>query len=157
MPRASEAKGRYAYGTTTPAESTQAEIARVLKKNGASQHGFGEEERGGVVFFTMRGRQIRFTVPYPAKDPVGRDAEIKRRWRCMLIAIKSKFEAVTVAGELDSEEAAAAFKMEFLAQTVLPNGKTVGQHAMPLVDAAYGSGQMPRLLLPGIGGDDDEG
>src|SRR4051812_49389358 len=95
----------YAHGTDVPPEKTQAEIVALLRKRGAIQHFFGEDARGAVVGFGVRGRQIRFTVPYPQKDPLGREAEIRRRWRCLLLSIKAKFESVAVAESVSPEQA----------------------------------------------------
>jgi hypothetical protein len=144
----------YAVGTTVDPSKSQAEIVTLLKKHGATQHLFGEDERGAVVGFAVRGRQIRFTIPYPTKDPIGRDAEIRRRWRCLLISIKAKFENVAVAESVSPEQAANVFRAEFLAETVLSDGRTVAEIVLPMVERNYAGGGPPRLLLPGVPADD---
>jgi hypothetical protein len=143
----------YAVGTQVPPEKSQQEIVALLRKNGATQHFFGEDERRAIVGFSTRGRQIRFTIPYPVNDPLGRDAEIRRRWRCLLISIKAKFENVAVAESLSPEHADNVFRAEFLAETVLRDGQTVAEVVLPMVDRNYSAGA-PLRLLPGLGDDE---
>ncbi len=139
----------YASGTEVAPEKTQAEVVSLLKKNGATQHFFGEDERGAVVGFSIRGRQIRFTIPYPKGDPVGEAAEIRRRWRCLLLSVKAKFEAVAVAESVSRDQADHVFRAEFLSETVLSDGRTVADVVLPMVASNYAGGP-PRLLLPGM-------
>lgn len=148
MPR--KAMG-YASGTVVDPLDTQKEIIGVLKKNGATQHFFGEDERRAIVGFSTRGRQIRFTVPYPTGDArknFNRDAEIRRRWRCLLLSIKAKFENVTIAESISPEYAKNVFHAEFMAETVLREGKTVAEVVLPMIDENYTKG-VP-LMLPGM-------
>lgn len=159
MPRKGYQSGLYASATTVDPAKTMQEIVTVLKKHGAIQHFSGEDERRAMVGFSVRGRQIRFTVPYPAKDPRDandvhqrRDAEIRRRWRCLLLSIKAKFENVTIAESISPEHATNTFRAEFLAETVLKEGKTVAEVVMPLIDKNYTAGQ--PLMLPGMGEED---
>jgi hypothetical protein len=111
-----------------------------------------------LIGFTMKDRQIRFTLVLPPveafqKTDTGRNRSkrelaerareqaIAERWRALLLVIKAKLEAV--------EAGIALFEDEFLANTVLPNGSTVGQWAKPQLDAAYETGSMPKLLGAG--------
>jgi len=140
----------YATGTEVPVENSQAEVVRILRSRGASQHFFGEDETRAVVGFTMKNRQIRFSVPYPKSTSPGYDAEVRRRWRCLVIALKAKFEMVDVAGSLSPAEAEQAFRSEFLNNTVLTNGQTVGDVVLPMVAQNYEGGGPPLLMLPGM-------
>jgi hypothetical protein len=59
-----------------------------------------------------------------------------------LLCIKAKLEAVEAKIE--------TFEEAFLAHVVLPDGKTVGEHALPAVAAIYKGGQLsPLLPAPG--------
>lgn len=145
----------YAAGTTVDTAKTQQDIVTLLRRNGATQHFFGEDERRALIGFSTRGRQVRFSIPYPARNSTseaGRDAEIRRRWRCLLISIKAKFENVAMAESLSPEQADSAFRSEFLAETVLREGKTVAEVVLPMVDLNYTAGA--PLLLPGLSEDD---
>jgi len=62
----------------------------------------------------------------------------RQRWRALNLAILAKLEAV--------EAGITTFEEEFLAHLVLPNGKTVGQWAVPAVGKALSDGKMPPLL-----------
>lgn len=150
MPKAGYKAGLFASGTVVDPSKTQQEIIVVLRKHGATQHFFGEDERRAIVGFSARGRSIRFTIPYPnsTKSPDARDAEIRRRWRCLLLSVKAKFENVTIAESISPEHATNTFRAEFLAETVLREGKTVAEVVMPLIDKNYTAGQ--PLMLPGL-------
>jgi hypothetical protein len=58
-----------------------------------------------------------------------------------LLIIKGKLEGI--------ERKIATFEDEFLAYTVLPNGKTVSEIIQPQIEKALKTGRMPQLLLPG--------
>ena len=63
-----------------------------------------------------------------------------QRWRALLLVVKAKLEAV--------EAEIATFEEEFLPHIVLPNGRTVGEMALPEIERAYQGGRTPALLLP---------
>ncbi|MCI0660555.1 MAG: hypothetical protein L0220_05720 [Acidobacteria bacterium] len=65
----------------------------------------------------------------------------RQKWRALKLAIIAKLEAV--------ESKIATFETEFVANIVMPDGRTVGEHAMPAIEQAYLTGKTPRLLLPG--------
>jgi hypothetical protein len=60
----------------------------------------------------------------------------------LLLCIKAKLESVEAKIE--------TFEEAFLAHVVLPDGETVGEHALPAVAAIYKGGQL-RPLLPAPG------
>lgn len=70
------------------------------------------------------------------------EKEGRRRWRCLVIAIKAKLECV--------ESGITTLEDEFMAHIVLPNGQTVGHVMLPQINASYEDGEMPPLL--GYGG-----
>lgn len=139
----------YAENTKVPVSQSQNEIKRTLEKYSATGFAFGEQGSIHVVMFEMKNRRVKFILPVPqegvTKDSkgwrMGKDAcekEIRRRWRCLLIAIKSKLECI--------ESGISSFEDEFLANIVLPNGMTVGQEMLPQINASYRDGKMPPLL-----------
>jgi hypothetical protein len=108
--------------------------------------------------FTLSGRHIKFILPLP--DPESRDfthtpsegrprtrenAEraweqaCRQRWRALALVIKAKLEAVS-AGITTVED-------EFLAHTILPDGRTMGEWAKPQIAEAYRIGAMPEHLM----------
>lgn len=150
---------RYAEGTEVAPEKSRAEIERLVLGRGATDYGYlcgGDEE---AVLFRLRGRWLRFTVRRPVERELERtragswrtdaqirvaiSAEYRRRWRALLLVLKAEFEAV------DSE--VVSFEHVFLAQTVLANGRTVGEWSEgALPELAAGRGQ-PKLLALGPG------
>lgn len=151
---------RYAEGTTVSPERSQAEISETLRRYGAAGFAYGWEDQRAMIAFRAHGRQVRFLLdlPHPddpafGKTPTGLsrttdakarayEAEVRRRWRALTLAIKAKLEAVATG--------ITTFEDEFLAHIVLPDGTTVSDHVHAQIEAAWSSGQVPRLL-PQIG------
>lgn len=148
--------GTYAAGTTVQPETSQQEIARSLRRYGADQFMYGEQEGQAVVAFRSHGRNVRFLLPIPTslqpyrlnargqlrtqlQQENARDAETRRRWRALALAIKAKLEVV--------ESGIATFEEEFAVHTVMPDGRTLGEHVLPMLDNAIASGQMPTAIL----------
>lgn len=147
--------GRYAEGTTVEPDKSQAEISHLLRRYGADGFAYGWEHHRAVIQFKAHGRQVRFILNLPtdpkqfAKSPAGRwrdvkqqevalQAEVRRLWRCLVLAIKSKLEVV--------ESGIATFEEEFLANIMLPDGSTVGEQVQPAIAHAYDTGRVRPLL-----------
>lgn len=132
---------RYAEGTDVPVSKTRGEIESLLVKHGAAQllSGTDRTSRTGFIGFTLHGRQYR--IPLLARRQNNRDADQVEReqWRALLLLLKGKLEFIA-SGHSTPE-------VEFLAHTVLPNGRTVGAEIEPRLAEAYDSGQV-RALLP---------
>jgi hypothetical protein len=112
-----------------------------------------------MVGFEKNGRQIRFIIPLPDKaspefteykqgsvtysrtDSAARnlyEQAIRQKWRAMALLVKAKLEGV--------ESGISTFESEFLANTVLPNGKTVFEETNEKVTRAYVEGHVRPLL-----------
>lgn len=150
----------FAEGTTVPVEKSRAEIEALLRKYGADQFASGWTDRDAKIQFRARERYVRFVLllPDPASKAFTRhpqhpwkerskdaaqkayETEVRRLWRALLLVIKAKLESV------DSK--IATFENEFMANIVMPDGKTVAEHAGPMIEAAYKSGKI-QALLPG--------
>jgi hypothetical protein len=148
----------YAEGTTIDVTRSRAELEKLLRRYGAEGFAFawhGPDER---VEFAAHGRRLRFEMTAPARasvqvrgpqygqayaDKVDKalEAERRRRWRCLLLAVKAKLEVV--------ESGIATFEEEFLAHVVMPNGETVGRWATPQLRALYEGAADELRLLPG--------
>ncbi|QBC87375.1 hypothetical protein [Mycobacterium avium] len=148
---------RYAAGTEVSSDRSRAEIERTLQRYGARQFMYGYDDTRAIVGFVINNRQVRFVLPMP--DPNNREfthtpgrgqkrtpeqaraqweQATRQRWRALNLVIKAKLEAV--------ESGIVTFDAEFLAHLVLPNGRTVADEVVPMVETAYETNQMPVLL-----------
>lgn len=148
--------GKFAKNTTVTPDKTLNEIRATLKRYDASRLAFIEEETSIGIAFEMQARRVRFIVPLPTRDEAlvkVNQSNVKRysqsaheqlmrsRWRGLLLVIKAKLESVEVGIE--------TFDEAFMAQLVLPSGKTMSEWAAPQIQAAYETGTMPPLLVSG--------
>lgn len=149
----------FAQGTTVAVEKSRAEIEKLITKYGASEFSSGWMGSQAAIQFKASGRRVRFVLQLPdqewARDqimnskrpryyyresiPVSAiaplvDGEHRRRWRCLLLAIKAKLEVV--------ESGIATFDEEFLAHIVIDD-RTVYDR----IREAQGGG---RPLLPPV-------
>lgn len=157
----------YASTTTVPVERSRQQIERLLAEKGASQiMSASDLTRGTAIMgWTMSGRMVRLSIPLPDRTddrfvyrfwggkrtykrlPADRAAALyeqacRTRWRAIHLILLAKFEAV--------EAGISTFEREFLADTVMANGSTVGSWIQPQLESMYATGNMPRLL-PGLG------
>lgn len=151
---------RYAERTSVPAERSRNEIEAALRRFGADQFVAGWEAGRAVLGFRVDGRHVRMWLPLPqpedpevASTPSGnprspsaaREAlarEERRRWRALALVVEAELTAVA--------DGISTVEREFLADVVLPDGRTLGEWAGPQVEEAYRTGTMPTLL-PGAG------
>lgn len=138
---------------------SKGELEKTVSRYGAERFVSGWEKNRAVVEFEIRNRRLRFFLPLPNKEstefthsPTGRlrktdqveavwEQACRQRWRALNLAIKAKLEAV--------EAGITSFEEEFLAHVVMPNGRTVGDWAIPAVERALRDGKMPPLLPAG--------
>ena len=59
----------------------------------------------------------------------------------LLLLVKAKVQLIRM-GE-------SSFEVEFLANVMLPDGSTVGEHVLPALAQTYNTGKMPKLLGSG--------
>ena len=148
----------FAEDTKVPIERSKAEIESMLMKYGADQFisGWGEQE--ARIQFRAKGRLVRFVLPIPKRDEKrftrhprfdfkrrsegeamkAWEQELRRLWRALALVVKAKLEAV--------QSGIVGFEDEFMAHIVMPDGKTVAEHARPMIASAYDSGQVVALL-----------
>jgi hypothetical protein len=150
---------RYAANTEVSSSRSRDEIERTLERYGADQFLYGWRDTNAVVGFRMKDRHVRFVLPLPAKtdkafteyesrgklwlrtDEAARklyEQAVRQRWRALALVIKAKLEAV--------ETGISEFEDEFMANIVLPNGRTVSEEVRPRIATAYESGEMPPML-----------
>ena len=155
--------GSYAKGTSVSVARSKEEIQNVLVKYGC--HDIGEaskQNQGWVIEFTRDNRLARMQVVFPdpddpefrtthngtrrrSHDQVDRliEQETRRRFRCLLIYLKGKFEY------LDS--GVSDFETEFFGHIVDPVKKiTMSQMLKHHVQERYlGNDVQPLICLPG--------
>jgi hypothetical protein len=147
---------KYAADTEVPADRSRGEIERIVSRFGADSFAYGWEGRTAVIGFRLQARQYRFDLPLPDANarefrlsPTGRArtpkaAEeayaqaVRQRWRALALIVKAKFAAV--------EAGISTIEREFLAQVVLPDGRTVGDHTTPAIAEAYETGRVRGML-----------
>lgn len=149
--------GRFAEGTTVDVGKSQAEIQSILKRYGATGYAYAEEMSRAGIKFKIQDRMVRFILPLPtpmdeefkrdgrgyARKPNQKievcEAEARRRWRCLVLCIKSKLECVA--------SGVVTFEEEFMAHLVLPGGQTMAEQVLPEYQKAIESGRpLPPLL-----------
>ena len=136
----------YATGTSVPVDRTRAEIEKLLNKYGATGFVYGTTNGQAMLAFEMCSRRLRFLVPMPTPNKSRSDehrvsAEIRRRYRALLLVLKAKLEAV--ASQI------VTFDEEFLAHIVVNGSTTVGDQLVPTMPEWLGKGRLPPLLGPG--------
>lgn len=148
----------YATDTEVSVERTKAEIERMITKFGAQRFMAGSEPGRAFIGFEARGKQIRFILPLPDRTenrfwltPHRRykrteqeayaawEQACRSAWRALGLCIKAKLEAV--------EQKITTFESEFLANFVLPNGQTMGEYSIPMIEQMAQDKQMPMLML----------
>lgn len=151
----------YAENTEVPIEKSIGEIISLIKKAGAERIGQVEDPDWLAIQFFLNDRMLRFRVTFPLlseipeRDGRGsylgadqkerkRQQRIRQRARALLLVIKAKLESV--------ESGVETFEEAFLANVVMPDGKTVGEYAVPKIAQAYSDGRQPKFLLPDYSG-----
>lgn len=150
---------RYAANTEVSTAASKAEIERIVERYGATGFMSGWDATRAVIAFAMESRQVRFTLAMPSKDDERfttymrgsnrymREPEqalkqweqaCRQRWRALALVIKAKLEAI--------ESDISTFDDEFMANIVLPGGRTVGEESRPRIARAYETGVVQQLL-----------
>jgi hypothetical protein len=148
---------KYAEQTQVPVDRSKSEIERLVQKYGATEFAHGWRSERAMIQFKMRDRYVRFVLPLPVlgdftKTATGRtrragtgavtsawEQACRQRWRALALCIKAKLESV--------ESGIEEFEGAFMAQVVMPDGKTISETVIPAIAEAYRSGKMPPVLL----------
>lgn len=145
----------YAENTTVSVERSQAEIQEIVRKYGADGYISGWQGNKAMIEFFASQRRVRSILILPsdkaefatagqrrrtgAQVIAAMEQEHRRRWRALGLVIKAKLEAVS--------SGIVSFEDEFLAQIVLPDGRTVAEHTGPSIQRAYETGSVNGSLL----------
>ena len=150
---------RYADGTDVSEEASKAELERILKRYGATGYAYlwDDEDRQVQIGFKLKARRYRLAVPLPQSNDQGithdragyalspdrvqkrYEAEVRRRWRVLVLGLKAKLELAAI------NEGDFTLEKEFLAWAVLNDGRTVGE-AIEQEQGLLLSGRAPLLL-----------
>lgn len=146
---------RFASETDVSPSRSRVELQELLDKAGCTGFAFVTRAGAACVAFELDGRHIRCHVPIPdhnhplvAATAGGRYrpesqrkiviAQLERvRWRTLVLAVKAKLAAVEAG--LQTVESA------FLADIVLPSGRTVGEETEAAIASAYAGKAVPLL------------
>ncbi len=149
----------YAQGTAVSSDSSLSEIKRTLQRYGADQFMHMEDTREGyaMIAFRIGTRQVKMMLPLPdpqskefthtpargfARAPKEAQAaweqSCRQRWRALALIVKAKLEAV--------QSGISTIDREFLADILLPDGRTFHEWAEPQIERIYLTGHMPPLL-----------
>lgn len=123
----------YAETTKVPVTQTKGDIEKLVEKYKSTSFGIMTTKEHAHVMFRIGEREVLFRVPMP-EDP----QKSRARWRALLLVIKAKLESVDTGIE--------TFEDAFLANIVMPDGRTVADHVRPAIESHYsGNTQVPLL------------
>ena len=152
---------RYAAKTEVPVEKTRAEIEATVRRYGADSFLSGWEGDSAMLQFRCAGRFVKFVMILPSREEdrfcvyllgsvrYRRKSEqaaklweqaCRQKWRALALMIKAKLEAV--------ESGIVTFEEEFLAHVLMPDGRSLYEHAKAPLAHAYDTGGS-QALLPG--------
>lgn len=127
----------YAEKTKVPVSQSKGDIENLVNKYSAPDRpDFGIMQRGSAVqiAFVLCGRNVMFRMVVP-DDPQGE----RSMWRALLLTIKGKLES--------AERGIETFEEAFLANIVMPDGRTVSETTIPAIENHY-NGCTDIPLLP---------
>ena len=105
----------YAKGTQVPIKQSRDDIIHLMER--FAVHNLAAGIMGGqdFVMFDHDGQTYRFTV-----DPHESLPEYRRRWRCLVLHVKSSLVIIN--------EGVRDFSTVFMADRILPNGQSWGEY-----------------------------
>lgn len=135
----------YAEDTKVPVHQSVMEIERLVHRFGCSGFQYADAGHLFAVMFSGPDRRVRFQLTFVERPSRATainswDRQRRAKVRALVLVIKAKLVSVEAGVE--------TFEEAFLAETVLPDGRTVMEHAGPLIESAYRDGQTPPALLP---------
>jgi hypothetical protein len=147
----------YAENTSVPIQRSRIEIENMLRRYGADQLAYAEDNGRAMLGFRAHGKAVRFIIALPGwkeyerplkgrrrtpeQAQVKAGGEHRRRWRVLMLVIKAKLEAVATG--------VSVFEQEFFGHLVLPGGKTVFEEAGPQAMKMIESGKPVTFNLTG--------
>jgi hypothetical protein len=134
---------RFAEGTDVPVSRSKAALDELLRRHNASQVILGADHERAAIFvaFTLGGRQVRLKAAVSREGRRNPEQLEREVWRALLLITKAKLEYIAMGQ--------SSIESEFLANIVLPDGRTVVEDVAPKLALAYETGHLPPLLPAG--------
>lgn len=149
---------RFAQGTGVSVDRSIAQIRQLVIRFGADKFALATGRRSATVAFSYKGRPVKFDLALPDQEdtrfqttPTGRprraaDAPMRawemacrEKWRSLHLLLKALFVAI--------EDGLIDFDRAFMHDIVMPDGRTVGQKLLPVVQDAITRGDVNTQLL----------
>jgi hypothetical protein len=147
-------RAAYAQNTTVSVEKSQSEVTGILRKYGANRFGTMEDETSAYLMFDFKGLSVQMVVPLPPLSEFmrtdngrtrsasvaeeARAQAIRQRWRALVLAVKAKLEAVSIG--------ISTVEKEFMAFVMMPDGRQLADHVLPVLGEMVKTGKMPLML-----------
>lgn len=128
---------RYAERTKVPVAKSQQEVRDMLKKLGADRIAVMEERTGSSVWFEIAPRGYVIRSPHAPANKANSDVWHRESWRALVLLVKAKMVAI--------QQGITTIEREFLADTIMPDGTTLIEHAPEMIERVYAEGGPPRL------------
>lgn len=153
---------KFAENTTVGVDKSRMEIEGTLRRYKADAFAYATEGAEVMISFKLASRWIKFHLMLPSRSDASFNTYMRgsvnyrreegaaeklweqacrQKWRALALVIKAKLEAVD-AGISTVED-------EFLAHTVLGNGRTVSETIQEQITEHYRIGGAPSLMLTG--------
>lgn len=149
---------RYASGTHVSVDRSIAQIRQLVMRFGADKFAIATGRKTATLAFSYKGRPVKFDLSMPDQDdkrfqftetgrPRRNDAapmqawerECREKWRSLHLLLKALLVAI--------EEGLLDFDRAFMHDIVMPDGRTVGQKLLPMVQGAIERGDIGAQLL----------
>jgi len=122
----------YATRTEVPVSKSKTDIEKLVRKYGASSFGIMQQDDKVQLAFRLMDRNILFRMIVPE----GAQKE-RTIWRALLLTIKAKCES--------AESGIETFEEAFMANVVMPDGRTVSDTVTPGIESGYAGNNVPLL------------
>lgn len=144
---------RYAIKTTVPVRRSRDEIENLLTKYGADSFAFMQDKGRVIIGFriTATSKQrvaVKMELPMPTTSRSQSHFEQlqRSRWRALVLVVKAKLEACA--------SGISTVEREFMADLVMPDGRTLTQHLGLQIDKMLVDNVRTPLMLTGASEDD---
>ena len=129
----------YADRTRVSERQTRSDIESELSKHDCEKIGVMIDPTNVCFAFMKKGRCYRIDIDLPTAGTHSDNSERRRRMRTLFLYIKGRLNAV--------RDGIKTFEQEFLVETVVGDGQTIGSHATRQIEHVESQGSMPTTLL----------